>query len=127
LASRPEQTHRSSIVSIIALASFLRGEAHSNKACRPCWLSADVEEDAMPTQKSVPPIDLFIHEIRTALTVVKIHAQSLARTQWSVNAEERSHLTSRLKCIDDAANRAAKHVADLVEANARDAASRRAE
>ena len=63
--------------------------------------------------------DAFVHEIRSALTVAKVHVQMLTRRQWPLDPAERDHLLSRLTIVDEAMNRAAKHVAKFVEASRR--------
>jgi hypothetical protein len=63
--------------------------------------------------------DVFVHEIRSALTVAKVHVQMLTRRQWPLDPAERDHLISRLMLVDEAMNRAAKHVAKFVETSHR--------
>ncbi len=59
--------------------------------------------------------DAFIHEVRSALTIAKVHVQLLARRSWPMEPADRDHLISRLTIVDEAMNRAARHVAKFVE------------
>ncbi len=69
----------------------------------------------MPSFQSLRGKDIFIHEIRTALTVAKVQVQLLARRHWSLDAPEQQRLTQGLAIANDAVDRASQHVAELNE------------
>ena len=73
----------------------------------------------MPLQ-SKQQNDAFVHDIRSALTVAKVHVQMLTRRQWPLEPAERDHLITRLTIVDEAMNRATKHVAKFIEETDRD-------
>lgn len=51
-----------------------------------------------------------------ALTVIKAHAQLLARRQWDLTDADRAHLTNRLAIIDSQVARAASLLSDMLQA-----------
>ncbi len=64
----------------------------------------------MPPPRSRPPNEAFSHEMRSALTVAKLHVQLLTRRKWPLDAPEREHLVTRLKLVNDAVDRMMRQV-----------------
>jgi hypothetical protein len=70
----------------------------------------------MPTRQSPPAsIDRLVHDVNTALTVVKTYSQTLVRAAQTGRDLDRANLIRRLERIDAAASRAALHLADYAD------------
>lgn len=68
-----------------------------------------------PSRDSTALVDHSANEVRVALTIIKTHAQLLARRRWDLGDSEREHLLSRLRTIDQAVNRAVEGLASLLQ------------
>jgi len=55
-----------------------------------------------------------------ALTVIKAHAQFLARRSWDLSDADRAYLTERLAIIDSQVGRAANLLSDMLHAASAD-------
>lgn len=95
------------------VARFLHGDAWSMPT--PLAVVAPQEPAMSPNEPPPSSLDAFAHDVRSALTVVRAHAQLLGRRARSENGVDREQLIERAGHIDAAAGRAILAVADFVD------------
>ncbi len=69
---------------------------------------------------SKTPIDQTLVSLRVSLTVIKSHAQLLARRQWELSDADRVHLMERLAIIDAHVGRAVNLLTEIREESTRE-------
>ncbi len=62
--------------------------------------------------------DELAHEVRTAITGVKLHAQLVARVAWPTTAAQHQRVHERVVAIDEAATTALRHLNRLLAVHA---------